>query len=66
MNVYQEIKLMRTRVDNRLNQTLGYKNAIEWWTKTNIALNDLTPNQMFEKDPYTVYSYIFGSVDKYA
>lgn len=44
---------------------VGAEMAPDWWNSRNYAFDGSTPNEMFDKNPERVYSYIIGHVDGY-
>lgn len=65
MNSYERIQLMRQRCETMILSILGAEVAAKWWNGKNKAFDGNTPNEMFDKDPARVYSYVIGHVDGY-
>lgn len=65
MNSYEKIRLMRQRCDTMILAMVGAEHTTDWWNSRNYAFDGITPNEMFDKDPERVYSYIAGHVDGY-
>lgn len=65
MNSYEKLQLMRQRCEVMILALVGVEGAPKWWASKNYAFDGSTPNEMFDKDPDRVYSYIIGHVDAY-
>lgn len=65
MNSYERIPLMRRRCESMILSMVGAEMAPDWWNSRNYAFDGSTPNEMFDKNPERVYSYIIGHVDGY-
>ncbi len=42
---------------------VGPKLAPNWWTGRNLAFDNLTPNEQWDRDPSVVVRYIMGQVN---
>lgn len=65
MNNDDVITEMRRRCDTMILAMVGAEHTTDWWNSRNYAFDGITPNEMFDKDPERVYSYIAGYVDGY-
>jgi hypothetical protein len=37
---------------------VGKQNACLWWTSSNLAFDNITPELMFKEDPDRIYNYL--------
>ena len=65
MNVYKNLLTMRRRCDMMLLSMLGAEQAPAWWKSANKAFDGRTPEEQWQSDPESVYSYLIGHVDGY-
>ena len=56
---------MRQSCESMILSMVGAEAAPKWWNGKNYAFDGNTPNEMFDKDPARVYSYIIDHVDGY-
>jgi hypothetical protein len=55
---------LRKRIDALLMAQLGNQSLVtEWWTRPNRYFFEQTPNQAWETDPLSVYTYVRNSCD---
>lgn len=57
------LDIMRKRSEALAIAMLGNELAEKWWSNPNRKFNGITPNQQWENDPDSVYSYLMSSAE---
>jgi hypothetical protein len=57
------VEILRARSEALVIAMLGKDLAVKWWDNSNRKFNGITPNQQWEKDPESVYSYLMTSAE---
>jgi len=55
--------LQRSRCNLILQATLGKALVQDWWSKSNTAFSDKTPDEQWQIDPDVVYQYLSSHLD---
>jgi hypothetical protein len=57
------VETLRARSEALAIAMLGKELAVKWWDSSNRKFSGITPNQQWEKDPESVYSYLMISAE---
>lgn len=62
-NLEENKKILIGRCNFLLSALVGPEQVEKWWDSRNMAFDEKTPREIFDKDPQEVYNYLMRFAD---